>query len=80
VVAGRLFTRLAAVGRLPCDAAAWGDTCVKVPFLADGARLSDVLDGRTRHVDAGALPMAQLWESLPGAVLVHGLRTAGEAD
>jgi (1->4)-alpha-D-glucan 1-alpha-D-glucosylmutase len=72
VVAGRLFTRLAQPGRLPCGESAWGATRVLVPFLEKGARLAGVLDGRVHEFDGEALPMAQLWHTLPGAVLAYG--------
>jgi (1->4)-alpha-D-glucan 1-alpha-D-glucosylmutase len=71
VVGGRLFARLGIeAGRLPCGGDVWGDTRIKLPFLHDGARLTDWLTGEAREVRDGGVQMAQVWNDLPGAVLL----------
>ncbi|RYY92473.1 MAG: malto-oligosyltrehalose synthase, partial [Comamonadaceae bacterium] len=76
VVAGRLFATLeddaasaAAAGRLPLGAAAWGDTLIRLPGVADGAQFRNVLTGEMLTVMGGMLRMAELCGSLPVAAL-----------
>jgi (1->4)-alpha-D-glucan 1-alpha-D-glucosylmutase len=72
VVAGRLFSKLGIdAGRLPCGPV-WGDTRIGVPFLADGTRVTDWLNGQVHQVREGGLRMAEVWADIPGAVLIHG--------
>jgi (1->4)-alpha-D-glucan 1-alpha-D-glucosylmutase len=69
-VAPRLIAGLGIVrGALPCGAL-WGDTRLRLPFLADGTVMHDVFSGREHRVEGGSMPLAQLLADFPVAVLV----------
>ena len=70
-IGGRLFAGMGiAQSALPCGELAWGDTRVAVPFLREGAQLTEVLGGHRVALEGGALMIARAWADLPGAVLV----------
>jgi (1->4)-alpha-D-glucan 1-alpha-D-glucosylmutase len=70
-VAGRLFARLGlAPGEPPVGEAAWGDTALELPGLADGTRLRNVLTGETIKVEGGTLRLSRLFATLPVAALL----------
>ena len=55
-------------------AEAWGDTALELPNL-DGAGLDNLLTGATVTVTAGAVPMAEIFSTLPlAAFLLRGGR------
>ena len=58
-----------AAGRLPLGTAAWGDTLIRLPGVADGAQFRNVLTGEMLTVMGGTLRMAELCGSLPLAAL-----------
>jgi (1->4)-alpha-D-glucan 1-alpha-D-glucosylmutase len=68
VVAARLFTPLAALGEPPLGAL-WEDTVVRVPEVAEGTRLENVLTGETLVVSGGAIRIATAFARFPGAAL-----------
>jgi (1->4)-alpha-D-glucan 1-alpha-D-glucosylmutase len=70
VVVGRWFASLLAnQPQAPVGAATWGDTRVELPALAAGSVLRNLLTGETVAVEAGAVRLAALFETLPFAVL-----------
>ncbi len=71
VIAGRLFAKLGMPAeQLPLGNAAWADTEVALPRWAEGARLVNRLSGETLTVAGGALRMADVFATVPGAALV----------
>jgi (1->4)-alpha-D-glucan 1-alpha-D-glucosylmutase len=73
VIAGRLFARLSSGSPLlPVGEAAWGDTVVELPAVADGTPLTEMLSGRTLHAQSGGVRIAQAFAVLPAAALVVG--------
>ncbi|MFL6580944.1 MAG: malto-oligosyltrehalose synthase [Burkholderiales bacterium] len=73
-IAGRLFATLGVKeNQLPCAEPIWQDTRVELPFLDEGCVLRNVLDDRVHRLEGGAVRMADLFRSVPGAVLVHGV-------
>ncbi|MEO6031937.1 MAG: malto-oligosyltrehalose synthase [Burkholderiaceae bacterium] len=70
-VAARLFARLGPQpGEPPLGEAAWGDTSIELPMLAEGTRLRNLLTGETHEVVGGVVRLAQLFATLPVAALV----------
>ncbi|MGJ7494177.1 malto-oligosyltrehalose synthase [Variovorax sp. RT4R15] len=76
VIAARLFATLesdpvaaAAARRLPLGNVPWGDTLLKVPGFADGARFGNVLTGETLVLTGGVLRLSAVMASFPGAAL-----------
>ena len=73
-VAGRLFATLGVKeNQLPCGNSIWQDTLVELPFLEEGCALRNVLDDRMHRVQGGGVRMGDLFCSVPGALLVHGV-------
>jgi (1->4)-alpha-D-glucan 1-alpha-D-glucosylmutase len=73
-IAGRLFATLGIKeNQLPFAEPIWQDTRVELPFLDEGCVLRNVLDDRMHRVEGGGVRMAELFHSVPGAVLVHGV-------
>ncbi len=71
VICGRLIAKLlGAPGKLPLGEAAWGDTQVEVPGIADGATLVNLLTGERLTVSGGAIRLARALASFPAAVLL----------
>jgi (1->4)-alpha-D-glucan 1-alpha-D-glucosylmutase len=81
VAAGRLFVGLAAEAEsrapeaaaahwLPLGAAAWGDTVILMPAWPEGTRFGNLLTGETLVLRGGALSLAEVFGSFPGAALV----------
>jgi (1->4)-alpha-D-glucan 1-alpha-D-glucosylmutase len=71
VMAARLFAKLGqSPGEPPLGAAAWGDTAIELPMLAEGTRLRNVLTGETLAVEGGLIRLARLFATLPAAALV----------
>ena len=71
-VAGRLFATLGIENdSLPCGAL-WEDTRLELPFMEEGSVLRNVLDDdRVHRVEAGGVRLADLFQRVPGAVLVY---------
>jgi (1->4)-alpha-D-glucan 1-alpha-D-glucosylmutase len=72
-VAGRLFAAFGTEDKaLPCGASLWQDTRIDLPFMEEGSTLRNLLDDdRVHRVEAGCVRLADLFESVPGAVLVY---------
>ena len=75
VVVPRLTTRLPFEGRTPLGEAAWGDTVVRLPDVAPGARYRDVFTGAEVVVEdrdgSAVIPAAVLLAHFPAALLVE---------
>jgi len=71
-IAGRLFASLGVgAGALPCGEDIWGDTRVRLPFLAEGTQLRHALTGEIHTVLEGGVRVADSFANFPGAVLVY---------
>ncbi len=69
-VTGRLFARLGLPpGEPPTGEAAWGDTSIELPGLADGAWVRNVLTGERLAVQDGGLRLSRVFATLPVAAL-----------
>ncbi len=69
-VVPRLVLALGVIpGRLPCGDV-WGDTRIEVPFATDGLVMRCAISGRERGVAEGGIPLAELLDVAPVAVLV----------
>ncbi|HYK13556.1 MAG TPA: malto-oligosyltrehalose synthase, partial [Burkholderiales bacterium] len=80
-IAGRMFGAMGiAPGALPCGEAIWEDTCVAVPFLAEGTPLRHVLTGATAAVTAGGIRVAAAHAEFPGAVFEYERGEIGAAS
>ena len=58
-------------GRTPCDRELWGEARIELPFLEEGAQLTDVFTGRELVVREGGLPVSEVLAGFPVAVLVR---------
>jgi len=72
VVVPRLVQSLVGPGEFPVGATCWTNTEVVLP-LRSVRPLTDVLSGREFAAPAGRLPLSQLFDALPLAVLASGL-------
>ncbi|HET7728949.1 MAG TPA: malto-oligosyltrehalose synthase [Usitatibacter sp.] len=69
-VAPRLMASLGMTpGKVPCGRAVWGDARIDLPFVKDGATLTNVLTGEAHVVEGGGLPLAAVLAGFPTAVL-----------
>jgi len=59
-----------APSRLPCGAEVWGDTRVDLPFMDDGARLTDAIAGAGHVVRDRGLRVADVLQRASVAVLI----------
>jgi (1->4)-alpha-D-glucan 1-alpha-D-glucosylmutase len=71
-VAGRLFAKLGLGPHVPpVGAVAWGDRLSSCHRSARIRVSRNVLTGRTLRATGGALPLAEIFEQLPVALLVY---------
>ncbi|HWH38479.1 MAG TPA: malto-oligosyltrehalose synthase, partial [Usitatibacter sp.] len=56
-------------GALPCGDAVWIDTRLELPFVDDGAELTDAISGARLTVRHGGLALAEILATSPVAVL-----------
>ena len=79
-VAGRLFATLGVKeNELPCGDALWLDTRIELPFLQEGSVLRNVLDGRVHAVHQGGANIRNLFQNVPGALLVYDEASGGQS-
>jgi (1->4)-alpha-D-glucan 1-alpha-D-glucosylmutase len=72
VVAGRLYGALTDNGvALPCGEAAWQDTVLMLPFLAEGTQLRHAFSGALLRAGSRGLRLAEACADFPVAVLVY---------
>ncbi len=70
-VAGRFFARLMGLQMgWPLGDDVWGDTAVELPAWAEGCTLRNLLTGEKHEPVEGRVRLAELFSTLPGAVLV----------
>jgi len=56
-------------GTLPCGDAVWTDTRIELPFVDEGAELTDAISGATLTVRNGGLALGEILATSPVAVL-----------
>ncbi|WP_157118859.1 malto-oligosyltrehalose synthase [Azohydromonas lata] len=70
-VAGRFFARLMGLQTgWPLGEEAWGDTAVELPAWTEGLTLRNILTGEKHEPAEGRVRLAELFATVPGAVLV----------
>ena len=69
-VAGRLFASLGLEqGVAPVGEDAWGNATLGLDFLPPATQLFDVLTGAVHELNAGSVPLARVFATIPIALL-----------